>query len=490
MIQSIAIVGAGFAGLATGKVMQEFGYEVTIFESEFEVGGVWASSRRYPGLETQNVASTYCLSDFPYPKDYPEWPTGEQVQKYLDAYVDFAGLRNRIRFNTRVESAEQNDDGSWVVTTEQGDRANYDYLVVCNGVYSEPYVPDFPGTDSFKAAGGRICHTTEFNDLLDATDKHVVVVGYGKSSCDVAYACSEVAASVTVVARRLLWKIPRKLKNKINFKFLFLTRMGEGLFPYFRLAGLDKFLHGSGKGVRNSMVSSVQNVIKGQQDLEQLGLLPDDSLNEIFQGSVGLETPGFFNSVRDGKIKVCRDTKISAVEANAVILENGERIECDVLVCGTGFYQRVPFLNDSTQERIIGKDGKFRLYRHVLPVGVSNLAFNGYNSSFFSQLNAEVAALWLVNVLKGGFMPPSAEEQDRELDDWLEWQDLRTNGHTSSGTNLVPFSIHNVDELLVDMDMQVRGAQRAREWLVPVNPLNYSKFNRKLRERHLSRSAE
>ena len=67
----IAIVGAGFAGLSTAKIFKALGHRVTVFEKEADVGGVWSASRRYPGLTTQNVRSTYALSDFPYPKSYP-----------------------------------------------------------------------------------------------------------------------------------------------------------------------------------------------------------------------------------------------------------------------------------------------------------------------------------------------------------------------------------------------------------------------------------
>jgi dimethylaniline monooxygenase (N-oxide forming) len=485
VVETIGIIGAGFAGLSTGKVLQEFGYQVTLFESESEVGGVWASSRRYPGLETQNVRSTYCLSDFPYPADYPEWPSGRQVQEYLDSYVDFAGLRDRIRFGTRVVSATQDEQtGRWTLTTDSGDVSTFDFLVVCNGVYSQPSVPRYEGVEAFEAAGGHVWHTTEFNELQDAHGKNVVVVGYGKSSCDVANACVGTAESVTLVARRVLWKIPRKLKNVVNFKMLFLTRMGEGLFPYVELEGFESFLHGSGKGVRNSMVRSVQGVIAGQQHLEELGLEPDDSLETIFQGSVGLETPGFFGAVTDGRLRVERDTAIARLEPGSAVLENGARVPCDIVVCGTGFVQQVPFLEDTAQKQILGPDGKFRLYRHMLPVGMRNIAFNGYNSSFFSQLNAEIGALWLADHLKGGITLPSEAEQNAILDHWLGWQEERTAGHTSSGTNLVPFSIHNVDELLADMGMKVGSAQRSREWLLPVNPLDYAKFTRKLKQRH------
>ena len=59
----IAIIGAGFAGIAAGKVLDQFGHDVTIYEKAPDVGGVWSVSRRYPGLSTQNDKGTYHLSD-------------------------------------------------------------------------------------------------------------------------------------------------------------------------------------------------------------------------------------------------------------------------------------------------------------------------------------------------------------------------------------------------------------------------------------------
>jgi cation diffusion facilitator CzcD-associated flavoprotein CzcO len=68
----VFFIGAGFAGLSSAKVLKAFGHEVTVFEKEADVGGVWGACRRYLGLTTQNVCATYCLSDLPYPKEYPE----------------------------------------------------------------------------------------------------------------------------------------------------------------------------------------------------------------------------------------------------------------------------------------------------------------------------------------------------------------------------------------------------------------------------------
>ena len=105
----------------------------------------------------------------------------------------------------------------------------------------------------------------------------MLVVGYGKSSCDVAQAVSGTAASTTVVARHLIWKVPKKLMNVLNYKYLLLTRLGEALFRYIHLQGFERFLHGVGKPVRNSMLGQVQWVITRQCKLVELGLTPRSS---------------------------------------------------------------------------------------------------------------------------------------------------------------------------------------------------------------------
>ena len=89
----VAIIGAGVAGLATAKVLKQAGHEVVVYDKTPDVGGVWSRTRRYPGLTTQSPKAQYSLSDFPMPRDYPEWPTGAQVQAYLAAYA--APLRAR-----------------------------------------------------------------------------------------------------------------------------------------------------------------------------------------------------------------------------------------------------------------------------------------------------------------------------------------------------------------------------------------------------------
>ncbi len=487
----IAIVGAGFAGLASARHLRDFGHDVTVFEKVPDVGGVWSRTRLYPGVSTQNGKDTYCLSDFPMPKDYPEWPSGEQVQAYLESYARAFDLMPRIRLSTPVTQARQGEDGRWTVRFAPGggpEQAEaFDHLVIANGIFSQASVPDYPGAAEFRAAGGRLCHSSEFTDLDDARGRHVVVIGYGKSSCDVAVGLADVAASLTVVARELIWKMPKRLAGRLNYKYLFLTRMGEALFRSQEPRGVERFLHGAGRPVRNSMLAAVQGVVARQLRLEARGALPCGPFERIARSTVSLVTDGFFERLDDGRIRLRRDDAIArlTVEGGSrfAVLKSGERIPADVVVCGTGWVQDVPFLDAETTARILDDRGNFRLWRHILPPKVRNLHFNGYNSSFFSPLSAEMGALWIAAHLAGAIRTPSPQEMIAQADRRLRWMEERTEGRHARGTNIIPFSMHQIDELLADMDLSVPAAQRFLEWQRPVNPLRYASVARALHRR-------
>ncbi len=483
MIKTVAIVGAGFAGLSTARVLRSWGFDVTVFEKEPDVGGVWARSRRYPGLTTQNPRGQYALSDFPMPESYPEWPTGEQVQRYLQSYAEHFDLSSCVSLSTEVTRAVFEPERSrWRVCTRrtvcQGESKattrEYDYLVVCNGIFSRPLLPSYRGERAFIEAGGLLCHTSELNDAALARGKHVLVIGYGKSSCDVAAAIADQSASTTVVARELIWKVPKQLADLLNFKFLLLTRMGEALFEYIELKGIERFLHGVGKGVRNALLRSVQSVITRQLELEQLGLVPDGPFENIARSTVSLTSDGFFERVAAGKLRVIRGQEIRELRPGYATLSDGSEMRADVIVCGTGWRQEVPFLGQELVDRITDEAGNFCLYRSILPLEVPRLAFNGYNSSFFSQLNCEVGAHWLARHMRAQLRLPSVSARARMVAERLAWMEERTQGKHAKGTNIIPFSLHHIDELMADMGETLGAWSRLKQWFLPIEPSDYA----------------
>jgi hypothetical protein len=476
----VGIIGAGVAGLTTAKVLMQAGHDVVVYEKAPDVGGVWSRTRRYPGLTTQSPKAQYSLSDFPMPRDYPEWPSGAQVQAYLAAYAAHFGLDDALRLSTEVTSAVPAPDGGWTITTVGGPAESVDKLVVANGIFCEPAVPRYPGEGEFTAAGGEVLAGTELHDQERARGKRVLIVGYGKSACDVTVPVSQVAASTDVIARHLLWKVPRRIGGFLNFKMLLLTRMGEALFKYLRPRGVEKFLHGPGNGVRGRMVNSIGSASVRQFGLKRLQLVPPGQMEDIVRGAIGLSTEGFFEGVAAGRIVVHPNRTIVRLLANgdgpAAELDDGIRLPADLIVCATGFTQGVPFLPADVVRRVLDERGNFMLYRQIRPVDVPGLYFNGYNSSFFSPLNAEMAAVWIAADLAGTVTLPEPAAMRRQVTDQLAFMDAATDTHHCHGGKIIPFSLHNVDEVLGDLGVNISARVRAWHWLMPVDPAAYRRI--------------
>jgi len=477
----VGIIGAGVAGLATAKVLKQAGYEVVIYEQAPDVGGVWSRTRRYPGLTTQSPKAQYSLSDYPMPREYPEWPTGAQVQAYLEAYASHFGLGPALRLGTEVTSAAPVAGGGWAITTGgSGPAEHVDNLVVANGVFCAPAMPSYPGVNEFTAAGGQLLAGSELHDEEQARGQRVLIVGYGKSACDVTVPVSEVAASADVIARHLLWKVPRRIGGVVNFKLLLLTRMGEALFPYLRPGGVEKFLHGPANGIRGRMVNSIGSASVRQFGLQRLQLVPPGQMEDIVRGAIGLATEGFFEGVEAGRIVVHANRTIARLLADgdgpAAELDDGTRLPADLIICATGFTQGVPFLPDVVTARVLDERGNFMLYRQIRPADVAGLYFNGYNSSFFSPLNAEIAAVWIAADLAGTIPLPSSAAMRQQITEQLAFMDAATDTHHCRGGKIIPFSLHNVDEVLGDLGVNISAAVRASHWLGPVAPAAYRRI--------------
>ena len=491
----VGIIGAGFAGLSAAKVLTGFGHQVTVYEKVPDVGGVWSRTRRYPGLSTQNNKGSYAFSDFPMPKSYPEWPSGEQVQRYLADYVRHFGLETQLRLNTEViEARLDRMAGPWTVRsrkngTDEERREEFDFIIAANGIFSDPVLPEFEGAAEFREFGGRLIHTSEFRATTEARGKHVVIVGYGKSACDLAVALSGSAASTTVVARHLLWKMPKRLGNLLNYKYLLLTRLGEALFPYLDARGFEAFLNGRGRAVRDAMIGGLRAQVIRQLNLERCGLVPSGSFTDIARSTVSLVSDEFYERVLGGQIVVHREAEIDRLLVRDgrswCRLDSGAELPADLVICGTGFRQRVPFLSPAMQRELLDERGNFQLYRQILPLTVPKLAFSGYNSSFFSPLSAEVAALWIAKYLTGAIRLPPVEQRRARVERRLHWMEQRTEGKHARGTNIIPFSMHNIDEMLLDIGFDVSAATKLKQWLLPVDPGAYRTVADQLRARLL-----
>lgn len=482
----IGIIGAGVAGIVSAKILTQFGHDVTVYEKCPDIGGVWSSTRRYPQLALQNSKHTYHLSDLPMPEDYPHWPYSEQVQSYLVDYARSFGVLDKIRTCTEITSAELHEQTpSWELHWHTADGSTgtdrVDHLVVANGVYSQPFMPDFEGKEEFEAAGGRVVPPSALQSETEVAGKNLLIVGYSKSACDLTVALAEAAATTTVVARSLVWKVSRK-----NLNHLLLTRFGQSLFEYHTTTGWDRFVATSGRRAKGAVIDALAARYQSRYALKELDLVPPGDFSQITRGTASITTDGFFELVSSGDVQVVRESCITKLFVDngtrKARLSTGEILPVDIVVAATGFTQSVPFFSPEITHRLLDAEGNFALYRHVLPHDVPALTFSGYNSSFMCPTSSEVAALWTASYLSGLHMVPSETDRRAQVARRLSWAEQRAGGRTR-GVYVGPFGLHTIDEMCSDMGVDIRAIDKAKQWVLPTNPAAYQVVTQTLLKR-------
>ena len=192
------------------KGLREQGLGVEGFERGSDVGGLWryendnGLSAAYASLRTNVSRSRMQYPSFAMPKSYRDFPNHREMAAYLGAHADAYGLRDSIRFRTRVERLEPAAGGTWRVTLDDGSRRSYGAVVVATGLFWSPRLPFYPG--SFD---GTVSHSHEYRTPEPYAGRRVLVVGAGQSAAEIAVEVSTVAERTFMAVRGGVHVIPR-----------------------------------------------------------------------------------------------------------------------------------------------------------------------------------------------------------------------------------------------------------------------------------------
>jgi cyclohexanone monooxygenase len=223
------IVGAGFAGMYMLHTLREHGFRACVFEVADDVGGTWYWNR-YPGArcDVESLEYSYSFSpeleqDWQWTERYAAQP---EILRYAQHVADRFDLRRDIRFETRVTSADFDEETTaWTIVTNtttngssNGDgngngagaartiRANF--LIMAVGCLSSTNLPQFPGRDSF---AGESYHTGAWpHSGVDFTGKRVAVIGTGSSAVQSIPVIAREAAHLTVFQRTPTYTVPAR----------------------------------------------------------------------------------------------------------------------------------------------------------------------------------------------------------------------------------------------------------------------------------------
>jgi len=392
-LPSVCVIGAGVSGLTACKALSDFGVPHTCFEASDEVGGNWyfqnpnRVSSAYRSLHIDISKPSISFRDFPMPDRYPDYPHHTHIFEWLRDYADAFALRERIRFNTRVQHAERGGNGGWQITLEDGTQELFDALLVCNGHHWDPRFPDFPG--SFD---GPQIHSHDYIDPsnpLDLYGKRVLVVGIGNSAVDIVSELARKTVSDTVFlsTRSGAYVVP---------KYLFGRPADQVVKTNPRLPG----------GLQRRIGRVLPRIFSGR--MEDFGL-PTPNHNFLdAHPTVSSELLG-----RLGAGDAIAKGDVAELLGDRVRFADGSVEPIDAIIHATGYKVSFPFFDP---EFLSAPENALPLYKRMLKPGIDDLAFIGLGQPIptifpFSEIQSKLAARWL----SGDWAPPAEDEMEDEI---------------------------------------------------------------------------
>ncbi|HEY9315907.1 NAD(P)/FAD-dependent oxidoreductase [Williamsia sp.] len=337
---TVAIVGAGFGGLAAGIKLQERGIDdYVIFDRNDDVGGTWLANQ-YPGVEVDIPSVTYSYKFALNPEWSQVFAPGAELLQYARDIAERYGIREHIRFGTPVTAADFDDSTDmWTITTAAGDTVTARFLISCHGALSTPATPDLPGLNSFS---GKVLRSASWDHDYDLTGKKVAVIGTGATGIQIIPTIAPAVEHLTVLQRTAIWVLP-----KPNAPIPGFLRNIYRLIP--RLQLLPRFLIDSTFEIAET-VGVVYNkqlpaITRGMEKLCQRHLrsqIKDKRIREQLTPHYGYacKRPSFSNDYFPtfNRDNVDLETaSISQITSTGIEFDDGRNLDIDTLILATGF---------------------------------------------------------------------------------------------------------------------------------------------------------
>jgi cation diffusion facilitator CzcD-associated flavoprotein CzcO len=353
---SVAVVGTGFAGLATAvRLLQRGVRDLVILERGDDVGGTWRDNR-YPGCACDVPSHMYSLSFAPN----PEWTRAFSPQPEIEAYLrrtarDF-GVLPHVHLRTELTGATWDDAAQcWHVETSRGSLVT-DLLVLGTGGLSDPSVPALPGLNRFE---GTTFHSATWDHDHDLTGERVAVIGTGASAIQFVPHVQHAAAHMTLFQRTAPWVLPRRDRA--------ISRAERAL--YRRVPAAQKLNRAGIYALRESWIVAFTKQTSIMRVAEKVALwhlrrqVPDPALRAKLTPGYRLGckrvllSNDYYRALSRPNVDVVTD-RVVQVLPHAVVSEapDGTRTEhaVDTIVFGTGFRVTDP----PVAHRVVGRDGR------------------------------------------------------------------------------------------------------------------------------------
>merc|ERR1719259_146867 len=121
-----------------------------------------------------------------------------------------------IEYNNGVEAIlnKTKEKPLWEIETADGKTAEFDFVIVANGHYTKPYLPEIFENSSFK---GEIIHSHVYRTPEKYLGKNVLVIGVGPSGTDISIDLTPYANSVFLLGAKEIPGLPKNIKMFVGW---------------------------------------------------------------------------------------------------------------------------------------------------------------------------------------------------------------------------------------------------------------------------------
>jgi len=405
MMSTVAIIGAGPAGLVAARWLKAYGLEPVLFEQGESLGGQWTADPRYSGVwpamrtNTSHVMTSF--SDLTYPNSGPVYPTNQAVRAYLQRYAEKFDLIPGLRCGARIQRLERAANGrGWSLGFSDANGSSreetFPYVVVASGRYNRPMRPDVPGLRSFSGSGG-VSYTFEYKEPERFRGLRVLVAGCSISALEVASDIAMLGARRVITTSRKQRYVVQKLIGGVPADFLGFTRTGAWAFESLPIS---------------AVAQNFKNFIGRGTGLPQQFGAPAPADN-VFEAGIAL-SQYFLPLLAEGRI----ETKpwMTGIQGNTAHFADGSSEEIDAIIFGTGFALHLPYLSEEIRRTLDVDDYHLNLHSFTFNPDLMGLAFLGIvqlMGPYFPTL--ELQARWISYVWSGARPAPSRDEMNAGL---------------------------------------------------------------------------
>jgi len=195
----VLVVGGGQAGLSIAARLTQLQVDTLIVDRGQRIGDNWRN--RYHALTLHNQVHVNHLPYMPFPPNWPAYVPKDKLAGWFEAYVESMELNYWTA--TEFEGGAYDEGaGRWSAVLRRADGSKREirprHVVLATGVSGIPNLPDIPTLRDF---GGKILHSSQYDDGEPWRAKNVLVVGTGNSGHDIAQDLYASGAKVTLVQR-------------------------------------------------------------------------------------------------------------------------------------------------------------------------------------------------------------------------------------------------------------------------------------------------